>query len=895
MSLQAAYSEPSDEERLLTPSERQSSMDRSARRRSTRACDQCRRTKSKCERDKTGPAKQACRGCVALGLSCTYAGPSHKRGPPKGYILAIERRLHQVEALLGTIIGSEDPRARGLLHDLSQDQLASQIIQRVDVGPFGPRGRVAHPFGSTKEDFLASIMTGIGEESSESSKSSHTLSPRSDSLALVSPSSSWQDGLQRLLLSRASGTTFPQNSSEAGVPGSLLTDPRTRRASFPLMSNNVTFPTKVPPISPVMSLSSLASFPTSTGSERVGWDSIEGLEKIDSESGESEDSETRIPTRVEDAYVDEDAQLRIANRISGLQILNQCQRILTGRREEPFECPWPSADRRSGQGFTLPSAVHQGPQEHNLVQCYFEYVHPMFPVINRANFVSLYNQKLNNIVQGSLQASELARASFDVLLLSICSISSRYLEAHSRDNDSTEYCSQAIDLIHSLAGQTHPLLCQSLLLLGYRSVGVGSLESAWSYIGMAARMAESLGLHRAADDLTSSGLDLVLKDEQQMRQQTWTGCLIADRFISVLLGRPTAIHMKDFDTPPVDISQLMNEEPIYYSAQHGLGLRAEQVSETTALLCFNGSRSLSSVVASIMDELYPIVQPTDTVLELRAKHLEHRLTQWRQSLPVPLQFDPTRIGVLPPPCVLELHVQYWWTVILLHRAFVHGPLMQGFYSGPEGAQSKALAVCREAAGQISSIITLLDNHSLKFASAFTPGYILSIGIIDVLTLTILHNDDQASSRLRSSLATLQRMETTWPIARAVQDLLDRTMSAPAPTPVATPSSPTTLRHKRSAGEVFSDDEHVDHGMKKMTAQQLPTQFVKDHSQNYDSLGRMLGLDSGLGFITSQPYPGFQYRQPHLETPASVHSFPAIGYSSETFSAVTSPSSSFGLW
>lgn len=49
--------------------------------------------------------------------------------------------------------------------------------------------------------------------------------------------------------------------------------------------------------------------------------------------------------------------------------------------------------------------------------------------------------------------------------------------------------------------------------------------------------AESLGLHRAADDLTSSGLDLVLKDEQQMRQQTWTGCLIADRCALSCIGQ----------------------------------------------------------------------------------------------------------------------------------------------------------------------------------------------------------------------------------------------------------------------------------------------------------------------------------------------------------------------
>ena len=72
-------------------------------------------------------------------------GPSHKRGPPKGYILALERRLHQVEALLGTIIGSDDPRARTLIDDLSRDQLAAHIIRRVKTGPFGPRGRLSQP------------------------------------------------------------------------------------------------------------------------------------------------------------------------------------------------------------------------------------------------------------------------------------------------------------------------------------------------------------------------------------------------------------------------------------------------------------------------------------------------------------------------------------------------------------------------------------------------------------------------------------------------------------------------------------------------------------------------------------------------------------------------------
>ncbi|KAJ6591310.1 hypothetical protein DFH09DRAFT_825847, partial [Mycena vulgaris] len=64
--------------------------------RSSKACDQCRKSKCKCERG-TG---DACRSCVLLGTECTFLGPSRKRGPPKGYIDAIEARLHQTEALV---------------------------------------------------------------------------------------------------------------------------------------------------------------------------------------------------------------------------------------------------------------------------------------------------------------------------------------------------------------------------------------------------------------------------------------------------------------------------------------------------------------------------------------------------------------------------------------------------------------------------------------------------------------------------------------------------------------------------------------------------------------------------------------------------------------------------
>jgi hypothetical protein len=63
--------------------------------------------------------------CLRTYLDCTFLGPSRKRGPPKGYIDAIEARLHQTEALVGIILAANDSRARSLLDDISQVTLTT--------------------------------------------------------------------------------------------------------------------------------------------------------------------------------------------------------------------------------------------------------------------------------------------------------------------------------------------------------------------------------------------------------------------------------------------------------------------------------------------------------------------------------------------------------------------------------------------------------------------------------------------------------------------------------------------------------------------------------------------------------------------------------------------------
>ena len=66
--------------------------------------------------------------CSLNTPACTFLGPSRKRGPPKGYIDAIEARLHQTEALLGIMLATSDARAHSLLRDMEKVNQISHVI-----------------------------------------------------------------------------------------------------------------------------------------------------------------------------------------------------------------------------------------------------------------------------------------------------------------------------------------------------------------------------------------------------------------------------------------------------------------------------------------------------------------------------------------------------------------------------------------------------------------------------------------------------------------------------------------------------------------------------------------------------------------------------------------------
>ncbi|MCJ1436004.1 Glucose-responsive transcription factor [Xylographa pallens] len=73
--------------------------DSSARKKSkvSRACDECRRKKIRCDAESDAPGHPKCSNCMRTQQTCQFSRQPMKRGPSKGYIKELADRLDQVE------------------------------------------------------------------------------------------------------------------------------------------------------------------------------------------------------------------------------------------------------------------------------------------------------------------------------------------------------------------------------------------------------------------------------------------------------------------------------------------------------------------------------------------------------------------------------------------------------------------------------------------------------------------------------------------------------------------------------------------------------------------------------------------------------------------------------
>lgn len=136
------------------------------RRRVTRACDECRRKKIKCD------GKQPCTHCTVYSYDCTFDQPSNRRrNPVPAYVEALEARVHLAEGLIRMIAPSldlNDPALEiavrhGYIPGLKPSaQNAAQDAKTPLTGQSGPQ-KTAQKHGNKTETDLESMIQAVGQ------------------------------------------------------------------------------------------------------------------------------------------------------------------------------------------------------------------------------------------------------------------------------------------------------------------------------------------------------------------------------------------------------------------------------------------------------------------------------------------------------------------------------------------------------------------------------------------------------------------------------------------------------------------------------------------------------------------------------------------------------------
>ncbi|KAK0500008.1 fungal-specific transcription factor domain-containing protein [Armillaria luteobubalina] len=718
--------------------------------------------------------------------ACTFLGPSRKRGPPKGYIDAIEARLHQTEALLGIMISSADPRAQTLLQDIAQDSLAREIINRVDNSPYGVKGRKG----------------GDGEKATGPSKSRHLTAELASQkaedskpeLTSTHPSNEWQDRVTHMLdllrrdVAARTAVSGPsdlplshqqtsQSRSARDLPSLITSIPLSRSASYhhpeqessasdgshspgrrlrrKVDSGDVPYPSSAPPsaLSPIRSNSAF-DFRSSVSPVRAGKSA--GV--------------IRSPTGSFTSESDEDDFLGAVGQLS----LNEDDEALSqSKRNLSTDLPSPAL------------------QDH-LLNLYFTYVHPSLPVIHKHSFQEAYkagpDTPPSESGARSPSGSPFNRRSRHVpnlLLLVMFSLASRYADDPSNPMPSPDsgvmwaagdlYLDRAKVLLDGSYSSSRPTTCQALLLMGYREIGIGAMAQAWTYIGMAIRMAQDLGMHRSADGWARRELGgkLFTDAELQTRRRIWYSCVVMDKYVSSYIGRPLAIFERDFDTQLPSESDAEELEdwkphtPLTHDTREKSGRSGHIVS------CFNASATLSSIISMIVQTIYA-VRPVSS-RHVESVYLESMLDKWYLELPVHLQHDTVSLKhPAPLPHVLTLHMQYWCAVLLLHRPFIRHGTRSPSRNEEDGhrVSQKSYELCVGAANHITAIATLYkETHSLKGCPVFLCYYIFTASIMHVTSASVYPGDPQARLRLSKCMEVLKAMAVLWPSAGRAHELL----------------------------------------------------------------------------------------------------------------------------
>ncbi|KAL8369673.1 hypothetical protein RB595_000148 [Gaeumannomyces hyphopodioides] len=191
-----------------------------------------------------------------------------------------------------------------------------------------------------------------------------------------------------------------------------------------------------------------------------------------------------------------------------------------------------------------------------------------------------------------------------------------------------EYFSHALQLLPDVHEDGSVLCVETLSLIGYFMQNMNRRDAAFLYIGMALRMAISLGLHQETPSSPDHNHLTAISDaEREHRRRVWWSVYSLDRILCAKSGNPITIQDEDVGVHP---PSPLPSEPEYCPA-----------------VVLRHYTELSRILGDVNKHIFRRGAGKSSIAQLMAsvKDIMLALTRWRRELPSQLCFHPARLAM----------------------------------------------------------------------------------------------------------------------------------------------------------------------------------------------------------------------------------------------------------
>ncbi|KAH6869188.1 fungal-specific transcription factor domain-containing protein [Thelonectria olida] len=380
-----------------------------------------------------------------------------------------------------------------------------------------------------------------------------------------------------------------------------------------------------------------------------------------------------------------------------------------------------------------------------LIKAYFEWVHPIIPIINRTRFMRQYRDPDDSPSLLLLQSILLAG--------SRACCSPELADANGSTTPAgLAFFKRAKALYDANYETDRVTIVQSLLLMGWYWEGPDDVTKNiyyWSHLATA--VAQGSGMHRSVEHSQLS------RSDKRLWKRIWWSLFTRDRSVALALGRPVSINLDDSDVEALTEADFLDED------------ESDGVSECPPnpvhIQFFLQYVKLCEIMGIVLSLKHSVTSKGQQRSAINTAHVA--LADWLRHCPMIVYWAIPRHHFWSA----LLHSHYYTMLCLLYRAHMPPsappPFLEHFPC-PD--------VALRAAAMITTIIQNLAAHGqLRFCPPFIVYSLflaISMHIHKIKSPVPSIQQDVTQDRLRTSMSAMKELSRVWWVGKMIYTLLE---------------------------------------------------------------------------------------------------------------------------